>query len=352
MTTPPPSSSWTCVTRPSPSVYRSCSRKPKAFVSQSAAAPMSSYESMGTIVGSRSVTATAVSCCMQASFRAGQYCRQASLVLDECDLCLSGGDGAARQALREELGRRRSRELAEVAVEMRLVVVAAVVGDLGPALLGLAAEQAKRPVEAEDASDRLRRQADLPAELRRKVAAAASELARERADLDPAGGLLQPLPGTHDVGGERPRVEEPAREEPVEKLEARLPRGRIAELPRQEARGRAERVLELDRPVRERVHRRSEDAVRGERAQAHLETGRLRARLDDGVGVVEARDEGVARLRRPPLVGGIDDPPRRAEVEDQRDLRDRHLLHAKGALRPARPALVGRDDVTAQPRVS
>src|SRR6188508_959594 len=48
--------------------------------------------------------------------------------------------GAVGQPAGQEVGRCRARELAEVAVEVRLVVVAAVVGDLGPAL-GLAAVQ-------------------------------------------------------------------------------------------------------------------------------------------------------------------------------------------------------------------
>src|SRR5262245_33557825 len=83
---------------------------------------------------------------------------------------------AVRQAAGEKLGRRRTGELAEVAVEVRLVVVAAVVGDLGPAVRILAPQPPDDAIEAQDPGQQLRRHADLLAELRAQVPPAPAEL--------------------------------------------------------------------------------------------------------------------------------------------------------------------------------
>src|ERR1700730_11194589 len=83
---------------------------------------------------------------------------RAAPVLDGFD---SGRDAARGQAGGKELARRAVGELAEVAVEVRLVEVAAVVGELGPAQLVCLTEPADDAVEADHARDRLRRQPDL-----------------------------------------------------------------------------------------------------------------------------------------------------------------------------------------------
>src|SRR3954468_23533743 len=90
-------------------------------------------------------------------------------VLDECDLVLIAAVG---QPGGHELGGRAAGELAEVAVEVRLVVVAAVERDLGQRAAARTHELACRVAEAQDAGERLRREADRPAEARGEVAPA------------------------------------------------------------------------------------------------------------------------------------------------------------------------------------
>src|SRR4051794_29930469 len=107
---------------------------------------------------------------------------------------------AVRQAPREVVGGRRAGERAEVAVEVRLVVVAAVLGDLGEARAVVLLQPGERMLEAEHASERLRCHAEVLAELERQVARAASHLACERPDGDAAVRRAQPLPRPHQAG--------------------------------------------------------------------------------------------------------------------------------------------------------
>src|SRR3954469_16808916 len=92
-------------------------------------------------------------------------------VLDVCD------QSAVGDARGQQLGRRDAGEVAEVAVEVRLVAVAALVGDVGER--EVAFEQPPRALEAQDPRERLGRQAELRPEPRGEVAAAVAELARE-----------------------------------------------------------------------------------------------------------------------------------------------------------------------------
>src|SRR5258705_2114275 len=88
---------------------------------------------------------------------------------------------AARgQPARQELRGRRPGEGAEVAVEVRLVVVAAVEREVAEAAAGV--ERRDRALEAQDARERLRGQPDLGAEARGEVAAAPAHLLGEAAD--------------------------------------------------------------------------------------------------------------------------------------------------------------------------
>src|SRR3954454_4475806 len=94
---------------------------------------------------------------------------------------LPGRDaGAAEQPARRELARRAARERAEVAVQMGLVVVAAVERELGEAVVALAAQPPGHPLEAHQPGHCLRRQSQLGTEARAEVAAAPSQLAGER----------------------------------------------------------------------------------------------------------------------------------------------------------------------------
>src|SRR3954470_18778523 len=136
-------------------------------------------------------------------------------VLDECD------QAAVGDARREQLGRRDAREVAEVAVEVRLVVVAARVGDVGERAAGL--EQPPGAREAQDAAQRLGRQAELLAERRREVAAAVAERAGEVADAGPAVGRDEATPGPDELALRRRLGLEAAAELAVEQREALLP---------------------------------------------------------------------------------------------------------------------------------
>src|SRR3954471_14905662 len=133
--------------------------------------------------------------------------RGGGVVLDEWDLEARRG----REPARDILARRRAREVAEVAVEVRLVVVAAVLRDRGPRLAGL--HQLHRAVEAQDPRDGLRRQPDLLAKARGEVAAAAAEFARQRLDPELPVGLLQAPPGPARVGGGRACLDQPVGQE-------------------------------------------------------------------------------------------------------------------------------------------
>src|SRR3954462_3068868 len=90
---------------------------------------------------------------MQLNVMRGRLSRAGLLVLDECD------ESAIWDLRGEQLGRGDAGEVTEVAVEMGLVVVAARVGDVGQRRAAL--DRAARLLEAQDAGQRLRRQAEL-----------------------------------------------------------------------------------------------------------------------------------------------------------------------------------------------
>src|SRR5687768_3378828 len=99
-------------------------------------------------------------------------------------LGFSAGDhaGTIGQAPSKVLGWRASRELPEVAVEVRLVVVAALMGDRGQPRSAVALEQADRTLKAEYARQGLRRHPDFLAELGCEVSAARPDFSGERTD--------------------------------------------------------------------------------------------------------------------------------------------------------------------------
>jgi hypothetical protein len=101
-----------------------------------------------------------------------------------------------------------------------------------------------------------------------------------------------------------------------------------------------EHVLERDGSVRELVHRQPEQPSRGERCQPQLDAGMRRGALDERRPVVQAGDEGVAHL---PV-----DRPRRSEVEDQRDARERHLAQARPGASALRPGPDRADEVRSE----
>ena len=181
---------------------------------------------------------------------------------------------AVRDDPPEEPGGRRPGELAEVAAQMRLVVVAAFERELGEADVRVAPEELERPVEAKDSRDGLGGKPDLLAEARDEMTVAAAEVLGQGADTDTAAASLERLPRPGDVRRGPARVCECAEEECVEDLEPVFPRlcGRdsLGEVPG----ARGQDVLEIDGPVRELVHRQPEQHVRCERCQVHLDAAR------------------------------------------------------------------------------
>src|SRR4051794_25207538 len=177
-----PRRSSACATRPSFS-YTSCRSKPKASVRNAIAAWASGYLSAGKMVA------------MARTLR-----RAAGLVLDGWErrrvhAATLGHDPRA------VLGRRAAGQLAEVAVEVRLVVVAGLGGDLGEARGPAGAlEQREHAAEAQDARERLGRQAHLLAEAAREMPPAAAELGAQRAHTERAVGRPQPRERVRDVG--------------------------------------------------------------------------------------------------------------------------------------------------------
>src|SRR5579862_3146860 len=87
-----------------------------------------------------------------------------------------------REQPRDELARCGARQLAELAVHVRLVVVAAALGDLGEPAASVALEQPHRALEADQPRSGLGRRPDLLAEAPDQMPPAAPELARELAD--------------------------------------------------------------------------------------------------------------------------------------------------------------------------
>src|SRR5215470_18845086 len=73
---------------------------------------------------------------------------------------------ALRDPAPQEIARRAPGQLPEIAIEMRLVVVAGAAGQLGPADLLPAVEPADHPMKADDARQGLGRHSDLLAEAR------------------------------------------------------------------------------------------------------------------------------------------------------------------------------------------
>src|SRR5688500_14185048 len=88
------------------------------------------------------------------------------------------------------LGRGHAREGAEVAVEVRLVVVATVERDVDQVRAD--SQPLERPLEAQQPRERLRRHAQLAVDGRREMPAAPADLVRQLADGD---RVVQALPG-------------------------------------------------------------------------------------------------------------------------------------------------------------
>src|SRR5262245_34331576 len=92
---------------------------------------------------------------------------------------LPGAAAAVRQQARDEPGGCHPREVTEIACEVRLIVIAAVEGDVGQASKAAPAEAIGRAREPEHAAQCLRGQTDLVAEARDEVALAPADLTHD-----------------------------------------------------------------------------------------------------------------------------------------------------------------------------
>ena len=150
------------------------------------------------------------------------------VVLEKCHLLgrspASPQHDAAGIRLRaaREIGRRHAGELTEIVDQMRLVVIAAAVGQFAPVDCAAFAQRTERALEAMDASERLRRKADLLAKESSEMLPADAGIARElgRAQLAAAFGepSRRPIHQRMNVAAGDADVEQPL----LDEREARL----------------------------------------------------------------------------------------------------------------------------------
>src|SRR5690242_3659946 len=119
-----------------------------------------------------------------------------------------------RQHMAQERRGRAAGEGAELARQVRLVGVAAGVGQRRQAPSAAALEQAGGVVEAQHPREQLRRHAELAPKADREVLAATAKLSGQRAHTDATGAVLQPpqRPGQvarHRAGGDETLLHEP-----------------------------------------------------------------------------------------------------------------------------------------------
>src|SRR5918911_2288390 len=252
---------------PAPPVVRSTSRKPKARLRNSIAASPSSYRRYGTI------------CCLMRR-----------------RLC-----GRDEAVLEKRFGRAAG-EGAELADQVRLVVVPGLARDARPVRRLRALDERPCAVEAGDARERLRRHADLLAEARGQALAAPAERLREVTHACRAAGRDERPPRAVDLRRRRGAT----REDLVEHAEPRLPARRGREALGEER--LVEYVLERDLRVGELVERHAEEPMRGRRDEVDVDAERA--------PLVPRRHLPVAQPARERLEALPVDRPRLAEAQD------------------------------------
>ena len=190
-------------------------------------------------------------------------------------------------------------QAAELAVEMGLVVVAAVGGDLGEAAAVVVAEAIDSSLEADQRGNRLGRQPDLLAKPRRQVAVTAAQLGCQCTDLEAPTGVAQPPARPGDVRRRRPRRLDPPPDIGIEQLKSGVPVRRVDQPLGELRRLWPEHVVEWHHQVgRDLVHRDPEQHVRAERGQVDLHALEGTVFRGDGVGRVQSGDERMLdRLR-------------------------------------------------------
>ena len=221
--------------------------------------------------------------------------------------------GAVGQQAADEVGGGRSGEGAKVAVQVRLVAVAAVVGELGQPGALLGAQGRCHPLEAHDPPDGLRPEADLRREAGGQVAPAPAGLRRQRAHADRAAARLEPGPRVLDLrrcAGGGAGAGQPGEERRVEQAEPRGPVRCLREPLDQPAEAAAQKALERDDLARQLGHRQAEQPACAERREVQLDAELI-------AGVLGDRDP-VADAGRERVVADAVDQQRRSEADDHR----------------------------------
>jgi hypothetical protein len=213
---------------------------------------------------------------------------------------------------------------------VRLIVVAEVARDVREMRLRLLAQGFHRPVESDDAREGLRRHTDLLAESGNQMLLAPADLFCEGANPGTAARAQQGRPCPRHGLRWRVRGGDARRNRAIEDIEARLPRGRLAELEDQPPSCGAEDVAEIDHAIRERVHRDAEKQVGPDRRQVHLDPARRQWRLGEHVRVMNAGDEDRAICCPIGALSRIHDADRIAEPDDEHHIRMRHLHPSAG----------------------
>ena len=134
---------------------------------------------------------------------------------------------AGQASSRRELARGAAGITPEIAVEVRLVVIAAGDGEIGPALRVRRADALDRMGEAQDAGDRLGAQAHLGVEALDQGLAAAGEIAAERADRARAVACVQARERPGNIRRHGPAAAKTLQKETVHEVQARRPVARI-----------------------------------------------------------------------------------------------------------------------------
>jgi hypothetical protein len=157
---------------------------------------------------------------------------------------------------------------------------------------------------------------------------APAEVVGESSNANAAAAAHELSPRPFELGRSRRRVGQPLGEEGFEEIEALVPGERLPH-PRRQLFGAGQELVERLRPVGELVQRQSEHPARAERRQAQLQAREGAFARDLGRSGVEAGEEAVDCRAL--------DAPGRAEVEDQRDSRERQLVKARATRPFSRP---------------
>src|SRR5690242_12403414 len=205
---------------------------------------------------------------------------------------------------------------------MRLVVVAAVLSDLGEAGSVVTAQAVGGALESEDPRERLRREAELVREAAAESPAAVAQLTGQFGDLHVAAGLAEPPPGRGNRHRWMRRFRQAPRQLMFHEVEALVPARLLVKALEELLRSAAQHVFERHHPVGELAEWHAENGPRRRRAQIDLHPVLHALVLREGGPVAQACGEGAMDLIAP---GSIHEPQLIVEAEDQHDATERRL---------------------------